>query len=314
MSLGNRLFLETGKDSEGKEILVPFGTLDSGFTFKSRPDKPLADCIDSYVQKYTSKKSKMTRTNEKTYFRHLAKYLTEQDVHLISKVTPAHMNDYRDMLLSRVAPPTVNRHFNTFKAFFNVKLKKDIIGINPCCEIEPEAVEDPVIHLWNVADYETVKTALDEPTSRLLEFMWLTGARNCEAVNLVWEDVIQDQNYIILRSKKNRGGKRKIRISDKVSVLLHKAARGVHVFSDSRGYAYTSDSLCKRVRKAVVESATNKKIRAYGVRHTFCKDLLQAGFSRPMIQELMGHVDWRTTEKYKHWGDSILTNALNSVR
>ncbi len=307
--------METGRDSEGKEILIPFGTLDSGFSFKLRPEISILDCIESYLQKYTSKKSKMTRTNEKTYFRHLAAYLDQKKVHLISKITFEHMNEYRDFLLSRVAPPTVNRHFNTFKAFFNVHVKKDVIGTNPCSEIIPEEVEDPVIHLWSVADYEIIKSKLDEHTSKLLQFMWLTGARNCEAVSLVWDDVVQDQNYIMLRSKKNRGGKRRIRISDKVSVLLHKAARGIHVFSDVRGYAYTSDSLCKRVRKAVDESTvSDKKIRAYGVRHTFCKDLLQAGFSRPMIQELMGHVDWRTTEKYKHWGDSVLTDALNSVR
>lgn len=309
-----RLFLETGFDANGKGILIPFGSLDAGFNVVSCPDTLLVDCIATYLSKHTSTKSMATRTNEKTYFKCLSDFLSAKGVTLVNRITCEDMNEYKKQLLLKVKPATVNRQFNTLRNFFNICLKNKKITENPCCEVTADQVAKPKIHLWTTADYEAVKAALDRHTASLFEFMWLTGARNIEAVSLTWEDVRQEDGYMILRSRKSKGHERQFPIGDSVSRLLHKRADSQHVFVCSRGYAFTSDSFGKRVREAVNAVATNKAIHPYSMRHTFCRDLLKKGFSRPQVQELMGHVDWRTTENYKHWENKTLADAVNSIR
>lgn len=289
------------------------GSLDDNAILTNIASMPIYKAIGIYLKTYSSKKSACTNKNEKAYFSNLYDYLLSHNIFYINKITADHMNGFAQTLLQTVKPSTVNRHFNSYKAFFNVFYRKALMMKNPCLEIPQYKIVKPKIHLWTDDDYVAVKAALSDRVADVLEFMYLTGARNIEAVNLTWEDVDQDQGFITLRSDKNAKSYREFPISDNVSKLLHKPRKAnIYVFGE--GSKFTSDSFGKLVKIAVNQVAKNKHITAYGLRHTFCKDLLKKGLSRPMVQKMMGHKDWRTTENYVHWELSTQSAALNSVR
>ena len=291
-------------DGEEREV----GTLSKGIVKPIKRVK-IEVAIQEYLESSTVKKSKCTRTNEKRYFKDLNDFLTSENLIKIDEVTAIHINKYKAEMLKRVSPATVNRQFNTLKNFFNTLIKKQMIFENPCREITHEKTKPTKKTLWTREDLDLIKSLIEPPAANILEFIWLTGARNIEALNLKWTDIDHDNSLIIFKSQKNAKHFREFPISNKTSKLLHSLPlTGLYVFG-----GYTSDSLGKKVRIAV-ETTNKKSLTIYGLRHTFCKDLLKSGMSRPLVQKLMGHADWRTTENYAHWEDDFLINEVNSIR
>ena len=56
----------------------------------------------------------------------------------------------------------------------------------------------------------------------------------------------------------------------------------------------------KQLRTAVQKSGVHKKVTAHTFRHSFASTLLQNGSDIRTVQDLLGHVDIRTTEIYLH--------------
>lgn len=59
-------------------------------------------------------------------------------------------------------------------------------------------------------------------------------------------------------------------------------------------------SFRKNLRQAVLNSGVTKRVTAHTFRHTFATLLLMNGTDIRTLQELLGHSDIRTTEKYTH--------------
>jgi integrase/recombinase XerD len=297
-------------DEEYKEV----SALAVGANFQAVLKTPLYISIGYYLNNVSIKKSKCTRVNERTCFSNLYEFLTKEGIFYTNEITLELLQNYKErLLLAGLKASTVNRQFNSIKNFFSVLMKKKMIVSNPAMEISHDEIDLPKIHLWSLADLELARIGLDLHTANLFEFIRLTGSRPIEAVNLIWPDVDQENGFIILRSQKNAERFRRFPISNNVSKLLHNVeSKGLYVFGG--GSKFTSDSLGKKVRVSVKENCLNKNLTVYGLRHTFCKDLLKSGKSRPLVQRMMGHKDWRTTENYVHWEMSDLQNALNDIR
>ena len=81
--------------------------------------------------------------------------------------------------------------------------------------------------------------------------------------------------------------------------------RGQRVVCDTQGESFTQ----KRVQTAVARAMRRAGLKRGGIhtlRHTFCSHLAMKGAPARAIQELAGHQDLSTTQRYMHLSPAIL--------
>jgi site-specific recombinase XerD len=60
----------------------------------------------------------------------------------------------------------------------------------------------------------------------------------------------------------------------------------------------------------MIEKSGLRKIRMHDMRHSFASQLITKGVHLRTVQQLLGHVDIRMTERYSHLGPSMSQDAV----
>jgi site-specific recombinase XerD len=85
--------------------------------------------------------------------------------------------------------------------------------------------------------------------------------------------------------------------------------RGSSVFADREGKPLTAKIIADHVDHSA-RAAKLKHRGVYVLRHTFCSHLAMRGAPTRAIQELAGHADVRTTQRYMHLSPAALDSAI----
>jgi integrase len=140
----------------------------------------------------------------------------------------------------------------------------------------------------------------------------LTGLRLSNITGLSWEQVNMHSRIISLRVKsKLPGGKRlEIPISDTLfNILLEQGPQKTgHVFVRKFKNQKPANKPRKpepliKIRKAFVHACTKagiKDFRFHDLRHTAASWMIQNGVPLDVVQQILGHSDISTTQKYAH--------------
>ncbi|MBL8976588.1 MAG: site-specific integrase [Myxococcales bacterium] len=140
----------------------------------------------------------------------------------------------------------------------------------------------------------------------------LTGMRRDEVRDLRWEMVDWRQGTLHLPETKT--GKRDIVVSDEVMAVLAniasekgKPTRGLVVCS-SRGKRLWS--LCRSWKHAR-KLAGIPDVRLHDLRHSVASDAIMNGVPLEVVGKMLGHKNYRTTQRYAHIADYVLRDAVN---
>jgi integrase len=158
------------------------------------------------------------------------------------------------------------------------------------------------------------------PTAHLVVLLGGEAGLRCgEMIGLEWGDVdLVKRQMCIQRSEWRghvtvpKGGRlRYVPMTARLAAALqgHRHLKSKRVLCLDDGAPLTQDVVGEYVRKAGRKAGVPAS-GAHRLRHTFCSHLAMRGAPARAIQEIAGHQDLMTTQRYMHLSPSAVENAI----
>jgi integrase/recombinase XerC len=228
------------------------------------------------------------------------------------------------------ARTSVSRKLSALRAFGRYLRREGIIEIDPAAlAVSPKAEHKVPAHL-SVDEMTRLLEMPDlaEPLGRrdraILELFYASGLRLSELVGLDLGDVNLSARIVRVMGKgrkerlvpfntsakaalaawlKDRAALRDIALAGDSRITgarPRSEARREPMFVNFRGTRLTGRSVQRLVARYVAGCSTRFGISPHALRHSFATHLLEHGADLRAIQELLGHVQLSTTQRYTH--------------
>ena len=135
----------------------------------------------------------------------------------------------------------------------------------------------------------------------MLMFLYYTGMRLNEIINIKWEDIDFDRSIIHLKVAKG-DKERVVFLHEKLRLFIdyfHLKNEKV-VFVSNLGKKYNKRTVQMIVKHAALRGGIKKRVTPHTLRHSFATHLLEAAADIRHIQKLLGHANLQTTQIYTH--------------
>jgi len=220
----------------------------------------------------------------------------------LKDLTRADANAYRDLLLSRMSPNSVQRNLGVVKAAINhVLLEHDLDLRNVFQAIKIKGAGSSNTDRLPITDEQldliTPAFASSDVASSLLLLLTDTGARLAEITGLEAKDVDLSKAILHIRPNDRRGLKtktstRSIPLSHRATECLRQQQVGLAetdpifpAYAQPRGNDKASAMLMKRLRTVI----TDKKITMHSLRHRMKDKLRNTGCPEAISMAILGH-------------------------
>jgi integrase/recombinase XerC len=247
-----------------------------------------------------------------------------------ARLTPAHLDIalirafMAALYKERQSRASVGRKLSAIRTFSRFLQREGWIDANPTVlTVSPKRDQKVPAHLSTDEMTRLLETPDDSARlgrrdRAILELFYASGLRLSELVGLDLEDVNLGRRVVRVMGKGRR--ERQVPFNTATATALRawlkdRAAlrasvppadiRRAHprqepLFVNARGSRLTGRSIERLVARYVVSSGTRTGISPHALRHSFATHLLERGADLRAIQELLGHVQLSTTQRYTH--------------
>jgi integrase len=225
------------------------------------------------------------------------------------------------LALTNRSPKTVNNVLTVLNTMLKKAVEWDVLERLPCA-IKLLRNPKKTMGFHDFDQYERLLTAARGRGAEACLMVLLggdAGLRLGEIVALEWRDVdLAARRLTVQRSDWQgrvtmpKGGRsRQLPMTQRLTAALKAVRRlGVErVLRQSDGSAMTRDRVIKTVRGAQ-RLAGIEQGGVHILRHTFCSHLAMKGAPAKAIQELAGHADLSTTQRYMHLSPAATEDAI----
>jgi integrase/recombinase XerC len=221
-----------------------------------------------------------------------------------------------DLVEQQLSATSINRKIATLRSFYKFLLRSGEISQDPTYKVKslktpkrlPEFVQEEAIQ-------QILEEWVYEPTfegqrdKMVMEFLYLTGVRLSELLELQWKDINLSQKTV-----KVLGKRKKERIIPITNVLFQNIISYKKVFEERFSIVNESDYFIVNNKKEqsypmkiyrVVKHyldlfAQTTKRSPHLLRHTFATHLLNKGADLNAVKDLLGHANLAATQVYTH--------------
>jgi integrase/recombinase XerC len=242
-----------------------------------------------------------------------------------SDVTPTDLREYKQFLIinKEMKPASVNRRFASLRSFLKWANEVGISHTIQMSKIPKFEKTGKTGIRWLDRKEENALLRVVERTGKIrdiaiIKLLLNTGLRVSELCSLRWSEVVINERKGVLKVLQGKGGKRReVPLNyDARQVLLdlgykQNAGKKDWIFIGQRG-KLTPRGVQTIFRK-YADPVKLKKLSPHSLRHTFCKNLLNAGVTLEKIALLAGHESLDTTRLYLEPSLKDLTTAVEAI-
>lgn len=255
------------------------------------------------------------------------KYLAGQGVTALDQVTPqlaagfqAWLYDYKSRFHRTLALASQIGILSGVRMFYRFLVKTHRVLSDPSAAIQLPKV--PQRLPANILTPREVKRLLAQPDTStvigfrdrtILEVLYSTGLRITELLSLQPTDIDLDQNALHVRHGKG-GKERLLPLGESAARYLVEYLRRVRplllrasasfvvqtVFLNRLGDPLQKSGFCIKLHVYGQRAKLKKRITVHAFRHTLATEMLKRGADLRHIQEILGHENLTTTQRYTH--------------
>jgi integrase/recombinase XerC len=240
------------------------------------------------------------------------------------------------------ARTSVARKLSALRAFSRYLRREGFIETDPAAlAVGPKREQKVPAHLSidemsRLLEMPDVSTALGRRDRAILELFYASGLRLSELVGLDLEEVNLRARMVRVMGKGakerlvpfNSTTEQSLRawLTDRVSLRTakvtasrtpkaqsQKPSAAEPLFVNFRGARLTGRSVQRLVARYVAACSTRFGISPHALRHSFATHLLERGADLRAIQELLGHVQLSTTQRYTHVNSAQLLDVYRKA-
>lgn len=258
------------------------------------------------------------------YRRDLNRYVGWCETRGITMVDDVTANDIADFAISlraaselggALSATSAARTVVSVRGFHRFALAEGLTSLDPSADVQPPRAGRRLPKALPYAQIERLLAAvgdLDQPTGvrdrALLEFLYGTGARISEAVDLDVDDIDLIGRVVTVTGKGDK--QRRLPLGDVAAsaiddylvrgrpALVLKGRGTPRLFLNTRGAPLSRQSAWAVLRQAAERAELEMSVSPHTLRHSYATHLLERGADVRVVQELLGHASVTTTQIY----------------
>jgi len=285
----------------------------------------MRNLISSFIQYIKAEKgySEHTIRNYESDLRQFRKFVvTKKDIKQgdpgIDLVDYRLIRSYLGELFDKCRRTTIARKLSALKSFFRYLELRGLAPFNPAVDIITPKQEKripaylPIDDMFALLEQPDKEKELGLRDLAILELLYSCGLRVSELVTLDIEKL--DLASRLVRVSGKGGKERLLPVGRKATVVIKEYLENTEktrkksghsknhgpLFLNYKGRRLSVRSVDRLVKRYSRECGITTEISPHSIRHTFATHLLDGGADLRSIQELLGHVNLSTTQKYTH--------------
>lgn len=222
------------------------------------------------------------------------------------------------------ASSSICRTLIALKTFFRFLKREKVIHNDIAFHLDSPRMWQLIPEVLTISEVESLLKAPDSETligardKAILQVIYASGLRVSEVCGLNLQDV-GDQTVRVM----GKGGKERLVPIAKTAVdavdhyLIHyrqhaENEKNVPLFVSEKGKRIDRTLVWKRIKIYAKVAGIKKEISPHTLRHSFATHLLENGADLRVIQEMLGHANIATTDRYTHISQRHLTEAFDA--
>lgn len=211
------------------------------------------------------------------------------------------------------------------RQFYRWLVLDGYLKANPTELLESPKLPAHLPEVLSTAEVDLLEAAIDldkwegQRNKAIIEVLFSCGLRVSELVNLKFQDLFLEEQYIRVLGKGNK--ERLVPISQRAidelrywnadrNAMKIKPGEESYVFLNRRGHRLTRTMVLIMIKRYAQEAGIRKVVSPHTLRHSFATALLEGGADLRAIQAMLGHESISTTEIYTHIDTSTLREEI----
>jgi integrase/recombinase XerD len=226
-----------------------------------------------------------------------------------------------------IKPSSQARIISGIKRFFDFLILENILNENPLQNIETPKIGSKLPTTLTVKEIDKLIDSIDIKSKNkirnkaIIEILYSCGLRVSELITLKVSDLYFNESIIKVIGKGNK--ERFVPISKGAINYIEKYLKEIRIFQkikkgsedtlflNERGNGLSRVMIYIILNDLKIKAEINKKIGPHTLRHSFATHLLENGADLITIQNMLGHENIVTTERYLHVNRKHLVESIS---